>query len=147
MSQEASAAMSEDQVLAYTQGKRKFIVDEIMKDNKVPQDKGEATLLIQALDGLDRAALTQKRIKADEQAAAGMAGAAGLVAKLLTQAGSRKNIDVLDVDAREVVVPELGNEVPAPSLVPGETEVAPKQMDYDSFTASFQNSSNPSSEG
>lgn len=136
--------MDEDQVLAYTQGKRRKIVEGVMKDNKIPQDRLEATLLIQALDGMDRAALTSKRIKADEKAADAMAGSAAVVANLLTSMGKSKPADdIIDMPAREV--PLLGEDIPPPSLVPGETEVAPKQMDFDSFTASFgQSNSNPS---
>jgi len=137
-------AMSEDQVLAYTQSKRRAIVEEITKEGAIPKDRSEATLLIQALDGMDRSALTQKRIKADEKASDAMAGSAAIVAKLLNSIGSTRPADTVDVVARET--PTLGDDIPDPVLVPGETTINPPQLDYDTFMSGFQSISNPSSE-
>lgn len=143
MTQSTSPAeMTEDQVLAYTLSKRKKIVDELTRENKIPEDKTEVSLLVSALDGMDRAALSQKRLKADEKASQGMAGAAAAIAKLLTQVNSRGS-NQPDIDTGEPKV--LGPDIPDPQLVPGETEINPGQMDFDSFTASFQNGVNPSS--
>jgi hypothetical protein len=134
--------MNEDQVLAYTQSKRRKIVDKLTDAGKIPDDKTEASLLISALDGMDRAALTQKRIKSDEKSAQGMAGAASVIAKLLTQVGSNNKSNHISDD---ITPPTIGKEVPDPQLVPGEAEFTPGQMDFDTFTATFQNTSNPSS--
>jgi hypothetical protein len=140
--QNTKPEMSEDQVLAYTQGKRRVIIDKLTEAGKVPDEKTEVSLLVSALDGMDRAALTQKRIKADEKSAQGMAGAANIIAKLLTQVNSKgKNTDLENSSSAPLT---LGDEIPAPNLVPGETEITPGQMDFDSFTASFQNESNAS---
>lgn len=140
--------LTEDQVLAYTQGKRKFIVDTLLKDNKIPGDRAELTLLVQSLDGMDRAALTNKRIKADEKASEATAGSAAAIAKLLTELGGRQknfhNDDVTDLTPREA--PVLGSHIPDPVLVPGETDVSSPQLDFESFTARFQSRSNSESE-
>jgi hypothetical protein len=135
--------MSEDQVLAYTQSKRRHIVEKLTIDGKVPDEKTEVSLLISALDGMDRAALTNKRIKADEKASQGIAGAASVIAKLLTQVNSKGKSTDLEIISGAPLT--LGTDIPAPDLVPGEIEITPGQMDFDSFTASFQNATNPSS--
>lgn len=132
--------MTEDQVLAYTQGKRKHIVDTLTLNGKVPEDKTEVSFLISALDGMDRAALTTKRIKSDEKSAAGITGAASIIAKLLMQTNNRNNV----ID--ELIEPPLiGSDVPDPILVPGETEINPGPMTFDSFTSVIQNNEKPSS--
>jgi hypothetical protein len=134
--------MNEDQVLAYTQSKRRKIVDKLTDAGKVPDDKTEVSLLISALDGMDRAALTQKRIKSDEKTAQGVTGAAAVIAKLLMQVGSNSNPNQI---SDNVAPPVIGKEVPDPELVPGEAELKPGQLDFDTFTATYQNGSNPSS--
>lgn len=134
--------MNEDQVLAYTQGKRRNIVDKLTNAGKVPDDKTEVSLLISALDGMDRAALTQKRIKSDEKAAQGISGAAAVIAKLLIQVGSNNSTHQI---SDSITPPAIGKEIPDPLLVPGEAEINPGQLDFDTFTATFQNRSNPSS--
>ncbi len=139
--------LTEDQVLAYTQNKRKTIVDVLMENNRIPADRGEMALLVQALDGLDRAALGSKRIKADEKASEVTAGSAAAIARLLTELGSRNKHSVDDItDAVPREAPVLGNHIPDPVLVPGEIDVAGPQLDYESFTASFQSKSNSENE-
>lgn len=147
---DSNPGLSEDQVLAYTQSKRKAIVQELTQKGAVPDDNSSRNMLLQALDGMDRAALTSKRIKAEEKSGAAMAGAAGMVAQLLTKV-TGKSLANLDLeDAVERAAPALGADVPPPQLVPGETEVNPAQLDYDSFIAArggpVQSSDQPSSE-
>lgn len=137
-------SLSEDQVLAYTQHKRKAIVQELTKTGAVPEDNSSRNMLLQALDGMDRAALTSKRIKSEEKNG-GMAGAASLVAALLTQVtGKKLTSDIIDPNRP---TPLLGQDVPPPQLVPGETEINPRQLDYDTFMATRtpQSSDQPSS--
>jgi hypothetical protein len=131
--QVVTPGMNEDEVLAYTQNLRVRIIKEVTKGGVVPDDRSAQSLLMNQLDSLERTALTSKRIKADEAAAETGAGAAALIAKLLSQAGSGRREETDIIEAR--VVPVLGSDVPEPVLVPGETEIAPGQLDYDSFMA------------
>jgi hypothetical protein len=125
--------MPEDEVLDYTQRVRRTVVTELTKGG-IPGDNNDRALLVQALDGLDRQAMGVKRIKADEKSASGLSEASALVAQLLREAGrSRQNHDVIDVVVREA--PTLGADVPRPQLVPGELDIAPRQMNYDEFAA------------
>lgn len=129
--EEKIEAMSDDQILAYTQHKRKTIVQDLMKNNKVPTDRSEQSLLVAALDGMDRAALGNKRIKADEKTAHGVAGAASIVANLLNQISGMSKQPGMVIE--NVEPPLLGKEIPDPILVPGELETNCPQLDYHSF--------------
>lgn len=130
-------SLSEDQVLAYTQTKRKAIVQELTKSGAVPEDNSSRNMLLQALDGMDRAALTSKRIKAEEKGNSALAGAAGIVAAMLNQVSGKRLVSMEDpVDVESRPAPALGMDVPPPQLVPGETEINPGQLDFDTFVAS-----------
>lgn len=59
-----------EQTLQYTQGIRKGIIRKIVKDSNdpnVPEDKTEANLLVNLLNGMDKVALTQMKIKSEEK--------------------------------------------------------------------------------
>jgi hypothetical protein len=129
--------MTDDQVLAFVQHKRKAIIQDVMPHGKVPNDRSEQALLIASLDGLSRDALGNKRIKADEKAAHGVAGAAGMIAEMLGQLGNLTNGSFKDLEVLESVEPpSLGDEVAEPFLVPGELETNAAQLNYESFMSS-----------
>ena len=63
-------AISDDEVLDYTQVmRRKFVNEATVGGSKMPTDPKEAKVLLTALSDLDRAALGKKRIKSDEDIA------------------------------------------------------------------------------
>lgn len=131
--QEIAAPLSEDQALAFTQGHRRAVVRELTRNCALPSDADERKLLLAALDGMDRTTLTVKRIKSDEKVGGEMAGAAGAVANLLSQLSSRSNKRTAGIEGSDQP-PALDRTVPDPTLVPGETDVNPGQLTYDSFT-------------
>jgi len=133
--EEKNEAMTDDQVLVYTQHTRKQIVQTLMKNNQVPTDRSEQSLLVAALDGMDRAALGNKRIKADEKTAQGISGAASVVANLLNQIGSMTKQSLVIDNLVPVEPPLLGREIPDPVLVPGELDTNCPQLDYASFVS------------
>lgn len=130
--------MTDDQILALTQHKRVTIVQHLTRaPGGIPGDKEDRDALFKSLDGLDKIALTRKRIQADQETTAGVTQAVGVITQLLRQSKLNYNtVDVEDVDASEM--PKLGDDVPAPILVPGETEINAPQLDYDSFVAGRQ---------
>ena len=108
------------------------------KGKAFPQDKGEQILLMQALDGMDRAALTNKRIKSDEKTQNDVAGAASMIAQMLSQMGGMVQMPKVNDDNVVDVEPKmLTEEIPEPVLVPGETEINSPQLDYNSFVTSM----------
>lgn len=136
--QQMPEAMDDDRVLAYTQNVRKNIVNELTRSKAFPEDKGEQILLMQALDGMDRAAISNKRIKSDEKAQNSVAGAAGIVAQLLSQMGGMVNMPKqLDDNVVDVMPKMLTEEIPEPQLVPGEIEINAGQLDYNTFVSSM----------
>jgi hypothetical protein len=131
--------MTEDGVLQLVEGIRLQGVKDIVATG-YPKDKEERDHLKELLAGLDKSALTRKRIKVDEGGNAALANGAGLVAELLTKMSARRpTVDISD--AAMVQPPVLGEDVPPPVLVPGEIDTAPEALNYDSFMARHSNSS------
>lgn len=137
--------MTEDGVIALVEGVRLHGVKTIMEGG-YPKDKEERDHLKELLNGLDKSALTRKRIKADEGAAGALANGANLVAELLTKMSGRRHTQDIS-DAVEVQPPVLGDEVPPPVLVPGEIDTSPEVLNYDSFMARHSNSSSAAGAG
>lgn len=121
----------DDDDIQYVQTKRKKIVEDIIKDGKLPDDPKMIAIALHALDGIDRSALSRKKIKTDEKTGAGLANAAATIANLLQQvnASNFKNPDGVRTSA-----PTLGADVPAPTLVPGETEIGTFPVSTATFT-------------
>lgn len=125
----------DDEILAYSHQLRKKIVRDITDNGtKVPlDDKVRMTALIQTLDGMDRQALGNKRIKVEEKAGQSREQMAGTIAQLLQQVTGHRPFEVVEVEAREA--PTLPAEVPPPRLAEGETATVAPQQDYDTFMA------------
>lgn len=128
---------SDDDILASAHDMRKRIVNKLTNNGTaIPvDDRAQLAALIQTLDGMDRQALGNKRIKVEEAANRTQEEAAGLISQLLQKVTSQKPFEATDVVAREV--PALPASVPAPTLVDGETATTAPQQDYDSFQAQF----------
>lgn len=127
----------EDEVLAYTQGMRRRIVNKLTNDGKtIPGTESKDILILnQTLDSMDKAALGKMRIKVEEKANQTQEQAAGMIAQLLQKVTSQKPFEVIEGVAREI--PQLPESVPAPRLVEGETATVAAQQDFDTFTARF----------
>jgi hypothetical protein len=130
------AVSAEDQVLDYTQEKRMRIVEEFIPSDGKPitQDLKLLALTLQAMDGMDRAALGKKKIKVEEEGNKTQEQAAGLIAEILAKANSISH--GTPMPGRQA--PSLPPEVGAPTLIAGETDVGPRQRSYDEFTAGMQ---------
>lgn len=127
--------MSDDEVLAYTRGIRIKVVQDVMADGKAPTETGDRILLSDMLKGLESGALASKKIASDEKQ---NSNTAAVVAELLRNIdkntaftapnGATYNGEIVDVTAR--MVPLSIPDIPA---LPGEMDVAPPQMDYNTF--------------
>ncbi len=130
------AAMEEvDQDLEFTRGVRKDVVTALTKGGIAADDPKKLSILLQTLDGMDRAALTQKRIKADEGISSTKAAAAATIAHLFMDNRLKSVGAILDVEARPArATPQLGNDVPDPMIIDG--ELGPTNNEnYDAFMA------------
>lgn len=127
----------EDAALSYTQKKRQQIITAMMGENgeKLNSlERGDKMVVLQALDGMDRAALGRKRLKTDEKIGASAAATAALIAQVLQAPGAQQHGMVVDgVITR--VVPQLPADIPEPQVVPGEMDGEAAQMDYETFMA------------
>lgn len=125
---------SDDEILTHSHELRKRIVNKLTNNGTaIPvDDRAQMTALIQTLDGMDRQALGNKRIKVEEQANRTQEQAASTIASLLQAVTAQRPFEqAIPVVAREV--PTLPATVPPPQLVEGETAVTAQQHDYDSF--------------
>ena len=125
---------SENSILAYTQNKLQQIANQLLADCKLPDDPKIAKLALDVLDGMDRAALGRKRIKVEEQANKSQEHAAGLIAEILQKVGNNRHPSLtIDVYAEP---PRLGDDIPHPELVDGETSpIGAGNETYETFTA------------
>ena len=98
---EVTYVLDDDQVLDYTQVVRRNIVRTLTSKGYVPDDNSDRNMLMNALDGLDRAAISNKRIKVESKQADNDAAAASIIAKMLNLVPSHKRNDdeVIDVKA------------------------------------------------
>lgn len=129
----------DDQVLDFTQTKRREIVDKLTASGIPVTDNEQMSTLLKTLDGMDRVALGKKRIKADENiAGANQAAAAAVVAHLLQKAGNAGIAPFQSATLVDRVPPTLGADIPRPVLVEGEMDVVTPQLSYDTFIEQFR---------
>lgn len=131
-----AASMTEDQILQLTQRARVGFIRGIMETAKtasgLPDCTEQRDALFKNLDALEKVALTKKKITADKEDAAGVSNAVAMFSQLLRQSKSHYG-ELPQLPDREP--PKLGDHIPDPVLVEGETEIDAAQMDYDSFVS------------
>lgn len=127
-----NGSLDEDQIMVYTHGIRRQLVNGIMKDGQVPNDTREIQALAGVLNDMDRSAISVKKIKSDEKVAdASNAGGASLVAKLLLQL----NPSSIKADAvGNITPPVLGSDIPPLNVKPGETDIGTSSLTFDEFS-------------
>lgn len=126
----------EDAILAQTHAVRKQVVGLLFKDGQLPVEPDDRKLLMSTLKDMDSSALGRKRIKVEEKTNNNQEAAAGIIAQLLQQAAGKRSYQVdVPVD-REI--PTLGDDIPVPTLVDGETSTAYIQEDVNMFRNRMQ---------
>jgi hypothetical protein len=121
----------DDQDIEFVRGERQRIVKAIAGTAIPVDDSKKMAVLLSALDGIDRSAIARKRIRSEDKAAAGMSGAAALIAKVLTAANP---LDFIK-EGLQREAPVLGSEVKTPELVPGETHRGTLNLSYEEVMA------------
>jgi hypothetical protein len=122
----------EDAILAFTHSKRKDVVLKITT-NGIPNDNETVKMLLTTLSDMDKSALGRKRIKVEEKLNTDQAAAAGLIAKMLS-ASTMFQIKPGAV-LKDIPAPKLGNEIPEPILVEGETSTNTTNETFETFSA------------
>ena len=123
---------NDDAALEFGLDIRRRIAVDMTKDG-LPQDAERVGTLLKILDGVDKVALSRKRIEADLQSADMLASSA-VVAEVLSQV-NRKTAFRVEGGGRGRVIDH--DAIVIPETVPGEMSVNPDQVDYDSFMKKF----------
>lgn len=134
MSAEAHAHfLSDEEALRYTQRMRHRLVEDICADGKMPTDPKDRATMLMALDGMDRQALTNKRIAGDAAGNEATRLVGQALNKLFEKVGNRSPFEKPVEGGR--VIEELMPDtfVEDLNVVPGETEVGLANLDYESF--------------
>ncbi len=84
-----AVAMNDDDVLSYTQGVRKAIVDAKIAQGVETLDAKDTTVLLSALADMDRQSLTKKKIQTDNNNAEADRLAQQIIAKTFAHLGNR----------------------------------------------------------
>jgi hypothetical protein len=121
----------EDSVLDYTQAKREQVVNRL-SSNGMPGDVKELSVILAALDGMDRAALTKKKIQSESELGSKAALAGAAITELLTNLRSQPGGDRPNATVQEAqVTAPMG--LSAPSILPGELEGSDPTVNYENL--------------
>ena len=128
---EQIASMSDDEVLLLTRKLRIKTIRELHKNGALSGENSDRNLYVSLINGLDSQAINNKKIASDQKANANNAALIAEIVAKITPASFGANSGVV-VDVQTKVLPDGVVDL---QLVPGETDVAPPQMDYNSFVA------------
>jgi len=130
-----SPGISDDDVLNYTQNVRKQFVDQLTEyGTKMPADKGEASLMLQALTDMDRVAISKKKLVIEQ----GQSEADRLASQIIARLAQNTKLDVFATveGSYEEITPDL-SQLPHIELVAGVTGIGVEDNNYDSFVDSL----------
>lgn len=120
-----------DQDLEFVRGKRIEIINSLTKKG-VPEDTETVSLLLGALNDMDRTSIGKKRIKVESSAVAVNKAAADLIANIYNRPDSKVIGTV--TDAYYVgTIPNVDDRLPSVTVLDGEMAVGSVQIDYDTF--------------
>lgn len=118
--------MTDDDLMRFTQGKRKAFIDHITEEGW-PNDPKEQSIMLAALADMDRTALGNKRIGANERQSEADALVARAIGQLTTQFNGRNPFE----KEGEGKVPEYqADKLPEADAVPGEMDIGLSDQTY-----------------
>lgn len=125
----------DDQVLEYTHGIRKQLVGDLTTDG-MPKEREDREILLKTLDGMDRSALGNKRIKKDEKMANDDRKAQMLIGQMFKHFGNTNPFtnggNVIDGVSRQIEIPDtLYDDV---ELIDGETDIGVGSESFEEFS-------------
>lgn len=117
---------TEDEILDYTQQQREKIVSKLTS-NGVPGDVKELGIILSALDGMDKVALSKKKLQSD----AGLADKFGMASLAITEMLTKMRGDIKettpDLNRGQVKLPD---DLAEPEIVPGELDTLNPNLTY-----------------
>lgn len=114
-------------ILKRTQVIRNSLVTKLMRSGQVPDDIHQQRMLLDVVNSMDKSTLQKAKVKAEDKSNESKEARAKAVAQFLLEA--RKKQQALPV----VDSAELPQSVPAPELVPGETDIGMQDLSYETF--------------
>lgn len=138
ITQAQGSQMSDDDVLAYTRGLRVNIITKLMPGPEVPGDNSDRITLTNMIEGLDRQAMGSKKLKQEQNTANNSAQVMSEILRQLDRNTAFRN-NVIDVVAETVEPKVIPSDIENINALPGELDVAPPQLDYNSFVRSQGN--------
>lgn len=131
MSDQDNSYTLEEQDLNRTRQVRSDIITEMTKEGLKVDDNERLKLLLTVLTDTDRSALSRMKIKSEDKNGAANASTAAVIANFLAK------VDVNNARLAQPYsgeAPSLPDSVPAPVVLPGETEVGVRNTDFDAFS-------------
>lgn len=117
---------SEQLDLEYTRAKRRDLVEKLTKTG-MPGDIKEQSILLQTLDGIDRAALGKMKIKSDEGLSNAQAAAASILSSIFNDPRTKS------IGKGAGVIPVLDADIAPTKLVEGELDSNPITGNFEDF--------------
>ncbi len=136
---ENTTAMTDDDILRYTQDKRKQLVDTLVADGKMPIDSESQNVLLSTLSDMDKQAMGKKKIAASAAGSEVDRLVATALVTLTKELKGRNPYEQLDgADQRPVPMVDRSLLPPA-ELAPGESEVGIVNEKYNDFVTRIEN--------
>ena len=131
---EEAQLLDVDKMMTTTQMLRLRIINNLTQTSTgMPMDTKQEATLLKAIDGLDKAVATKRRLGIEEQAAKTGEEDARNTAAILRELKGQMFAAANVVDPSRAA-PSLGNDIPDPILKPGETDIGTANLNYEAFT-------------
>lgn len=127
----------DEQELDYTKNLRKKIAEEILKKEVKDLEPKDLNVVLAALDGIDRQALTKMRIKSDEGVSSSQAEIAQAIVTAYMDPRMKRAARMRSETPQPI--PELPDDLPVPKIMEGEMDSNVSRDDYASFMAKHGN--------
>lgn len=121
-----------DQDLEFVRNKRMQVINHLT-DKGVPSDTESISLLLGALNDMDRTSIGKKRIKVESSAVAVNKQAADLIASIYARPNSKTIGFVESIDDTTATIPNVDGLLPNITLLDGEMSIGSIQEDYNAF--------------
>lgn len=116
----------DDVLLNKTLSIRNVVIDQLFKDNKIPNDKEDRELLFRAMEGMDKTILARAKNKIDKEANTDVKEMNAIALAILEK--TRPAHIKQGVEA-----PTLPSDIKVTNPIPGETDVGTVNLTYETF--------------
>lgn len=130
MTIEDSNYAQEEQDLNRTRQVRSDIINEFTKDGVKVTDLESTKVLLTVLNDSDKSSLGRMKIKSEDKNNATNSNTASIIASFLTKVSAGAGFNGTSTAS----IPELPADIPAPVILPGETDIGVRNTNFDEFS-------------